>query len=57
MPEFDKNAAFLWALIGLGIGVPLLLAIYASLRARFAKARLLRLQNREDARGLGPNLN
>lgn len=48
MPEFDKNAAFLWALIGLGIGVPLLLAIYASLRARFAKARLLRLQNRED---------
>lgn len=48
MPEFDKNAEFLWAIIGLGLAVPFLLAVYASLRARLAKSRLSRLMNRED---------
>ena len=48
MFEFDKNAAYLWALIGLGIGVPFLLAIYALLRAKLSKARLMRLQDHED---------
>ena len=48
MPEFDKNAAFLWAIIVMGTAVPFLLAVYALMRARLSKAKLLRLQNRED---------
>ncbi len=44
LPEFDKNAAFIWAIIALGIGLPILLAIYAGLRARLARRRLERLR-------------
>ena len=48
MPEFDKNAAYLWAIIGLGIAIPAVMTVYALLRAKLSKARLNRLQNRED---------
>lgn len=48
MPEFDKNAAFIWAIFALGVALPILLALYAAIRARSAKKRLERLQN-EDA--------
>jgi len=44
MFEFDKNAAYLWAIIGLGLAVPLLLTVYAVLRSKLAKARLARLR-------------
>jgi len=48
MPEFDKNAAFIWTILALGIALPILLALYAAIRVRLAKKRLERLQN-EDA--------
>jgi len=48
MPEFDKNAAYLWTIIGLGIAVPVLLSAYALLRAKLSKDRLKRLQDGED---------
>ncbi len=48
MPEFDKNAAYLWAIIGLGVGIPVLLTLYAWLRAKLTKAKLQRLQKGED---------
>ncbi|MEC7291044.1 MAG: hypothetical protein VXW22_13225 [Pseudomonadota bacterium] len=41
MPEFDKNAAYLWAIIGLGVGIPVLLTLYAWLRAKLTKAKLI----------------
>lgn len=47
MPEFDKNAAFIWAIVALGVALPVLLGVYASVRAGLAKRRLERLQ-RED---------
>lgn len=48
MPEFDKNAAYLWTIIGLGVGIPVLLTLYALLRAKLSKAKLQRLQKGED---------
>ncbi|MEP1145199.1 MAG: hypothetical protein ABJH52_15875 [Henriciella sp.] len=48
MFEFDKNAPFIWTIVALGLAVPLLLTVYAVLRARFAKARLERLRRAED---------
>ncbi len=48
MPEFDKNAAFLWTLIALGLAVPFLLTAFAVIRVKLAKARLQRLQDQED---------
>ncbi|MEL7032667.1 MAG: heme exporter protein CcmD [Pseudomonadota bacterium] len=48
MPEFDKNASYIWAIVIIGVGVPILLSAYAALRARMARARLERLQSQED---------
>lgn len=48
MPEFDKNAGYIWAIVIIGVGVPILLSVYAALRARMARARLERLQSQED---------
>lgn len=48
MPEFDKNAAYLWAIIGLGIAIPVLMTAYALMRAKLSKARLEKMQSRED---------
>lgn len=42
----DKNAAFLWSIIIMGIAVPVLLGLYVTIRTRLAKARLERM--RED---------
>ena len=49
MPEFDKNAGFLWAIILLGVLIPLLLTGFAWLRAHFAHKRLQRLQSEDEA--------
>ena len=48
MFEFDKNAPYLLTIVALGLSVPLLLTAYALLRARLSKARLERLQSKED---------
>lgn len=48
MPEFDKNAGYIWAIVLIGLIVPVLLGIYAAVRARIAKARLERLQSEDD---------
>lgn len=44
MPDFDKNAGYIWAIVLIGVIVPLLLAVYAAARARMAKARLERFR-------------
>lgn len=43
-PEFDKNAAYIWAITAAGIISPILLAVYAHIRATRARKRLERLQ-------------
>lgn len=48
MPEFDKNAAYLWAIVLIGLIVPALLAAYALVRVRLNRARLERLNAQED---------
>lgn len=48
MPEFDKNAGYIWAIVMIGVVVPILLSVYAAMRARLARARLERLQAQED---------
>jgi len=48
LPEFDKNAGYLWTIVAIGVIVPVLLSLYAGLRARAAKARLERLQNQDE---------
>lgn len=48
MPEFDKNAAYIWTIVLIGVIVPALLSLYAVVRARQAKARLDRLKAQED---------
>ncbi len=48
MPEFDKNAAYIWVLVGLGLALPLLLAVYTNVRVKLAKRRLERLQRLSD---------
>ncbi|WP_158085685.1 hypothetical protein [Henriciella aquimarina] len=47
LPQFDDNAAFIWAIFAIGLTVPALLGLYAGLKARFAKRRLERLQASE----------
>lgn len=48
MFEFDKNAPYLLTIVGLGLVIPTLLAIYAIARAKFSKAKLARLKQGED---------
>ena len=48
MPEFDKNAGYIWAIVMIGVVVPILLSVYAAFRARMARARLERLQAQDD---------
>lgn len=48
MPEFDKNAAYIWTIVLIGLIVPALLSLYAVVRTRQAKARLDRLKAQED---------
>ena len=47
MPVFDKNGAFVWVIILLGLGVPLVLAIYSHVRLLLAQRRLDRLRDSE----------
>ncbi|GGB69539.1 hypothetical protein [Henriciella pelagia] len=44
LPTFDDNAAFIWTIYAIGLAVPVLLLIYASLRARASKAKLEKLR-------------
>ncbi|MEM1086653.1 MAG: hypothetical protein AAGH90_02920 [Pseudomonadota bacterium] len=44
----DDNAAFLFAIIGLGIVIPILLGTYALLKVSAAKSRLERMR-KDDA--------
>lgn len=44
LPEFDDNAAYIWAIVAIGVAVPALLGLYAGARARLARRRLERLQ-------------
>jgi len=46
-PEFDKNAAYIWAITAAGVITPILLALYAHIRASRAKRRLERLQKED----------
>ena len=48
MPDFDKNAGYIWAVVVIGLVVPIMMGIYATARARAAKARLERLQAEDD---------
>ncbi|WP_300378172.1 hypothetical protein [Henriciella sp.] len=43
LPEFEQNAAFIWAIFAIGLVVPALLGVYAGLKARLARRRLARL--------------
>ena len=45
MPQFDENAPFIWAIFAIGLIVPVLLSLYAGLRAHLAKRRLERLKS------------
>ena len=45
MGSFDKNAAFLWAIILLGLAMPAVLALFASFREQAALKRLARLND------------
>lgn len=47
MPEFDKNAEFIWAIFALGVAIPLMMALFAGLRARLARQRLERLKQED----------
>lgn len=49
MPEFDKNAAFIWAIFAIGVAVPVVLALFASVRVSLSKQRLDRLKQEEDS--------
>lgn len=48
MPEFDKNAAYIWAMVVLAVIVPALLGLFAFVRAHHSKSRLERLRAQED---------
>lgn len=48
MPEFDKNAAYIWTIVVIGLIVPLALAAFASARVHLAKKRLERLRPDDD---------
>ena len=45
----DDNAAFLWTIISMGIALPILLSVYAIIRASAAKARLERLRETQSS--------
>lgn len=45
IPEFDKNAAYIWAIVAFGLATPVLIGLYAILRARYAAARLKQVEN------------
>lgn len=47
LPEFDKNAAYLWAIISLGLALPILLIAYSHIRLALAERRLARLRETE----------
>ena len=47
MQAFDHNSAYLWTIIGIGLAIPVLLGLYAHLRAYLARRTLNRLQSRE----------
>jgi len=47
MPVFDKNAAYLWAIIWLGVMIPVLMAAGALLRTHLARKKLDRLLSEE----------
>lgn len=46
-PEFDKNAAYIWAIVGLGIALPIMLTIYTQIRLRLSLRRLERYRSIE----------
>ena len=48
MPDFGSNAIYVWSITLFGIVTPLLLGIYALIRASSAKKRLERLE-KDDA--------
>ena len=48
MPEFDKNAAYIWACYLIGAGLILAACVQAWLAARTAKQRLERLAANDD---------
>lgn len=47
LPEFDKNAAYLWAIISLGLALPILMVAYSHIRLVLARRRLDQLRNTE----------
>ena len=49
MPDFDKNAAYIWAIVALGLATPILLSAYSHLREILARKRLQRMRGEEDA--------
>lgn len=49
MPEFDKNAAFIWACYGLGALMILAAIVQTLLAARTARRKLANLETSEDA--------
>lgn len=44
LPELDKNAAFIWACYGLGALMILATIVIVTLKARAAKAGLVRIE-------------
>ena len=46
LPEFDKNAAYIWACYAIGAGGLLLTILLVNLRARAARAALQRAEAR-----------
>lgn len=48
VPEFDKNAAYIWVIVALGVLAPMAMAVFASVRLRMAKQRLERLREDKD---------
>ena len=46
LPDFDKNAVFIWACYGIGAAGLLLTILVVTLRARAARAAMLRAEAR-----------
>ncbi len=51
MPEFDKNAAYIWACFGLGAVMILGIWLQVMLAAQAARTRLARLDTEDDPGG------
>ena len=47
MGGFDHNSGFIWAIVGLGLALPICLFIYVTMRTRFEKKRLERFESEE----------